>query len=382
MEKQGNYKKLILSGIGVAYILVLIILFVFHYLTSTFLILLLALTPLIIININTILYSNRSVILKGILLTISVIFILVYYYIINNALIEQKTFAADEFGILFYDNVSGKTNVKINKKNFKKMLESIKPDSATSIKSVRVQTPAKNYEFFDDPILMKSFITNEINEFNASIAILFHKIVSRSVCLKLHIAPRLIQSGFPKDTLEFYALPAALSEILKINIEPIVKFKRDVPFVELGRTKTPKSKVERMIASNHIYNEGIEKLKQAIDIPDYSPERRAQFQSVEHELKRAIELDPSNDKSYAMLGYIKLYEQSDYDSAAIFYEKAKQIHPESYSHTLNLAQNYFHSGRKQDAIRILKDFLEQYGERLEDEYIKIEMRRLIRNWEK
>lgn len=81
-----------------------------------------------------------------------------------------------------------------------------------------------------------------------------------------------------------------------------------------------------------------------------------------------------------MLAYIKTY-RSKHDSAVIYYEKAKQIQPQSYAYTWNLAQSYFLASEKEKAINTLKEYLDKYANTIEDVSQRLEMEKLLRSYQ-
>lgn len=352
------------------------------YLTLTVMVLLLALLPLIVINVYILTYDKQSKIFKIILLSVSLLFGIFYFYVIRIYQNKPMAFKPDEFGILLIDNVSDNTEIQLDYKSLKKLLDNIKlEDHNVPMKSVRVIIVKADNEFFNDPYVMKSFVFKQLAEYNGSLAVLFNHVFGPSIQSTALLANRIVQQGFPKDTFQFDALPSKLPEILKRNIEPIIFFKKDEQtFTEVDTTNLVSS-VNRIIISNHYYDKGTEILKKAIDIRNSSLDKRLQIQFAEKELKRAIELDSTSDKSYALLGYIKSFEENKFDVAAVYYQKAKEIEPESYSHTLNLAQTYYFGGRKQDAIQLLKDYLDKYEGIIQDD-IKMYMRGLLKSYER
>jgi len=377
MVKGNTYFLLI--GAAVIYLVLVFLLQVFHVINVLMMFLLFALLPLVLVNIFILKSDTQTRLFKGIVVVVSVFFLAGYCYYIWTNTTEQKPFGAKEFGVLLYDNISNTTRIRINKKTLKRMLEHIRPRGSNLIQSVRVELSEKSYEFFHDPKLAASFILNELNEYRGSVGVLFHKIVGNKVHSKLYIAPGLRRQGFPKDTVSFATTPDQLPQVLRANVESIVRFKKGLA---AATDQPPKTKVDQIITSNQIYQEGTRILRKALDIKINSSRRKQQLQLAEQQLRAAVKIDPGNDRSLAMLGYIKLHEESDYDSAAMFYEQARRIHPENPYHTMNLAVNYYHSGRGQEAIRILKEYLEKYGETLEYEYIKMEMERLISSYQK
>ncbi|MFX0139804.1 MAG: tetratricopeptide repeat protein [Candidatus Hodarchaeota archaeon] len=341
---------------------------------------LISIIPIILINLYFILEKEISPRFKIILPVFSSIFIIAYCYIflffIPSKYVVIKKFSDEEFGILLYDTIEKDSKIRIDLKNIRKRLKQIKTKTLIMNKSIRIEM-LNGVKVPDSEVDFDAFIQKEINNLNASIGIVLYKVIDDSVYSKIYSTSKFIESGLPKTVFMIISSPFKLADLLKENIESLLTITK-IDSLDIVEPVTP---VEKTIVSNLLYERSTKILEKIFDIPEDSPERHEKIKKAETELKKSIKVDSLNDRSLAMIAFLKNIEESKHDSAAIYYEKAKQIQPQSYAYTWNLAQSYYLAGVQGKAINTLKEYLDNYGNMIEDVPQKLEMEKLLRSYQ-
>lgn len=341
---------------------------------------LISIIPIVLINLYFLLEKDINRKFKIILPVFSSLFIIAYCYVflflLPSKFVVIKKFNDEEFGILLYHNINGVSKDGIELKKIRKKLTEINPASSATMKSIRIEMLSE-VKPFDSEIEFNEFIKKEISNLNASVAIVLQKVGRDSAYSKIYSASRFMESGLSKTVINIISTPAKLANILKENIESLLIISK----ADTLTNDNPTTMVQKVIISNRYYTQSTKILEKVIDIPKDSPEREEKVRQAVAELKKSIQLDSLNDKSLAMLAYIKNTEESKHDSAAFYYQKAKQVQPQSYAYTWNLAQSYYLSGETAKAVRTLEDYLEQYGNLIEDVSQRLEMEKLLRSFQ-
>ena len=377
----GNINKwVILSIVGIFYVALVILFKVVIIFSDLTFIFLLSIAPIILINIYFILEKDITKKFKIILPVFSSLFIIAYCYIflflIPSKFVVIKKFEDEEFGILLYNNIKNELEMNIDLKNIRKKLEEIKTKILNLNKSIRVET-LNETKTYDTENEFDEFIHNEIRNLNASVAIVIQKAIDDSVYSKIYSTSRFIERGLSKTVFKIVSSPFRLADILKENVESLLTITK-IDSLDIVEPVTP---VQKTIVSNLHYERSTRILEKIFDIPEDSPERHEKIKKAETELKKSIKVNSLNDRSLAMIAFLKNIEESKHDSAAIYYEKAKQIQPQSYAYTWNLAQSYYLAGEREKAILTLENYLEQYGNMIEDVSQKLEMEKLLRSYQ-
>lgn len=372
-------KWIILFLIAIIYSLFVVVLKSFAILTELTVIFLFSISPIILVNIYFIFEKEGSNKFKIFLPAFSSIFIILYCYVFLFLMPYRysliKKFNDEEFGIFVYCNIEKELETCIDIKQIMKKLKDIKFKSLRIKKSIRVEKldqiekPNSEYDFNDQ-------VQKTMMELNASAAITIQKIIGDSIYSRIYSTSKFTEYGLPKTIFNIISSPIKLADILKDNIEALLA----ITNTDSIENVEPVTVVAKAKISNLYYERSTIILDKVFDNSENLAERQAKVKQAEIILKKSIELDSSNDKSLALLAYIKNIEESKHDIAAAYYEKAKQLQPKNYAYTWNLAQSYYLAEEVDKAINILDNYLKDYGESIEDKSQKWEMEKLLKSY--
>jgi len=380
MTRRKISKWLILFVVAIITIMFVLALRFTNILAELTFIFLISIIPIILLNLYFLLEKDINRRFKIVLPVFSSVFIIGYCYVflflLPSRFVVIKKFSDGEFGILLYNNIDEISKDRINLKKIKKRLEEIDPVTSKMNKSIRIET-LNEVKHYESEMEFNEFIKKEISSLNASVTIVLQKIVEDSVHSRIYSASKNKDSMLSKTVVNIISSPFKLAEILKQNIESLLAISK-TGTLDMNK---PTTAVEKVIIASRHYEQSTKILEKVIDIPKDSQERQEKVKQAQAELMKSIQLDSLNDKSLAMLAYLKNTEESNHNSAAIYYQKAKQVQPQSYAYTWNLAQSYYLAGETAKAIRTLEDYLEQYGNLIDDASQRLEMEKLLRSYQ-
>jgi tetratricopeptide (TPR) repeat protein len=291
-----------------------------------------------------------------------------FFLLVINKSNGIKPFADNEFGIILIDWEGNSSNSLIDNSVLKDELNSLKLDNSSAISSIRALQLSVS-ELEKATLEIKSLVRDKMQALNASLGILTTSHSQDSVIAQIFLADKLMRPelGWHRSVLEVVMPLAEFPDKVVANVRTLTKLADPLALEKYSITsQSPETPAEKTLLSNQTYVHGnkiLEKLNESASDPK---QQQAVISRADTAFQQAVTIDSLNDKAYSMLAWISQNYKRDYESAIRFYTQTVKIHPESYEYNWNLARSLYARGKRAQAIKVLEDYLKNYGEQIED----------------
>lgn len=291
-----------------------------------------------------------------------------FFLLVINKSKGIESFADNEYGIILIDWEGNSSISLIKNSDLKDELNSLELDDSSSISSIRaLQLSVSGLE--KAPLEMRSLVRDKMKALNASLGIVTNTHRQDSVKAKIFLADKLMRPelGWHRSVLEVVMSLAEFPDKIVDNVRTLTKL-ADPSILENYTIllKSPETPAERTLLSNQAYVHGnniLEKLNESASDPK---QQQAVISRADMAFQQAVTIDSLNDKAYSMLAWISQNYKRDYENAIRFYTQTVKVHPENYEYNWNLARSLYARGEKTQAIKVLEEYLKNYGEQIED----------------
>ncbi len=202
-----------------------------------------------------------------------------------------------------------------------------------------------------------------MRERNARLASFCRPCGSDSLCETIFVNQEVVKQGLPREKLELKFHRREYVQSMTDNIVALWQFMNGKRAFDAS-SAAQQPAVLTLLAAQRSFAEGKQLFEQLNALTGNSRELEEIVSQTETAMRRSLQHDSLNDDAYNILAHLKVRYQNDYEEASKLYEEAQTLKPGKYEYNWNLAQSYHEQGKKTEAVQVLQNYLDTYGERL------------------